>query len=247
MTARRWLLIAVAALAAVWLLAPSITPIYDGLGNPDEPYRYVVRPAGDSRVTKPPTSATATLRVEHGTNTAGYANSAEVGPQISLYVPAGALRAPAVATTITVRATPLAPTAPLPANGAIVSDVYHVTAVWIGHGGRGLAIVGGHGDTSPVLQLRAPTAAQPGPDMEHRAGAGWQPEPTLRIGNDIYQGALPATGDWALVRRSTSGARTSGGGINGGLLALGIVLLAVVALLATIRWRRTRSHHRNVS
>lgn len=48
--------LAAAALAAAWLLTPAAVPLYDGVGFPDEPYRYVVPPTG-YRTTPPPTRA----------------------------------------------------------------------------------------------------------------------------------------------------------------------------------------------
>jgi hypothetical protein len=43
---RARLLLALVALPLAWLLAPGAVPLYDGINLPDEPYRYVVPPAG---------------------------------------------------------------------------------------------------------------------------------------------------------------------------------------------------------
>ena len=50
--AARWLVAALVALLAAWVLAPAALPIYDGLSNPDEPYRWVQPPAGAKLVAR---------------------------------------------------------------------------------------------------------------------------------------------------------------------------------------------------
>jgi hypothetical protein len=233
--ARRWLLAAAAALIAAWMLAPSGVPIYDGLQNPDEPYRWVSPPAG-SKQNGPPTSATATVAVRNGLNNAAYANSHESGPQISVYLPPGAFHVPAGASAITLTATPVAASSPLPTDGTIWSNVYRITAT----AGAKSVPVTGSGAQAPTIQMRAPSGQQPGPVFEHRISTGWQQSKTLRIGNDIYQTQATALGDWALVRLAHPASGTGGGGVNVGLLVAGIVVLVVAGLLIAIRISRTR-------
>ena len=236
----RWLVASFAALLVAWLLAPAVVPIYDGVSFPDEPYRYVQSP--DGKPTKPPTTAKATVQVNaQGLSAAAYSNSAEQGPQIVLYVPAGSLKAPAGATSIQVSETPLAPSAPLPTDGTIVSNVYRVAAT---AAAGPVQIVGKSENQLPTLQMRAPSAKQPGPVFEHRTSSGtWQRADTLRVGQDIYQASAPQFGDWALVQL-TSAPKTSGagngGGINVGLLAAGIGLLALAGIILAIRMSRSR-------
>jgi hypothetical protein len=227
----------VAALAAAWAFAPAAVPVYDGLQNPDEPYRYVAPPPG-AKPTKPPTKAVAQVTVRGGQTGAAYANSAENGPQISLYLPAGALSLPPGATRITVTATPMAPSPPLPSDGTIWSNVYRITAT---AGGRAVQVIG-KGPATPTIQMRAPSAQQPPPVFEYRVGDQWQSVRTLRVGNDIYQATAPALGDWALVRltRQPSTASGGGGGVNVGLLAAGIAVLAIAAAIVAVRLSRTR-------
>ena len=234
-SARRWLLVAIAALAAAWVVAPSAVPIYDGLSNPDEPYRYVQAPAG-AKPTTPPTKAVGTVAVNRGTSGAAYVNSHENGPQVSIYVPAGALGVPSGAASVSVTATPLAPSPPLPRDGTIWGNVYRVSAT---AGSQAVRIVGS-GAQTPTIQMRAPSGQQPGPVFEHRTSSGWQRMTTLRVGNDIYQSQAPAFGDWALVRLAHPDASVSSGGINGGLLGAGIAVLVLAALIFGIRLSRTR-------
>jgi len=233
----RWLIGSLAALIAAWALVPAAVPIYDGPGQPDEPYRYVQPPAG-AKATKPPTVAQATLTVNAaGLSGAGYANSLESGPQIVLYVPGGALKAPPGASKITLTETPIAPSPPLPKDGTIVTNVYRITAT----SPSGPVQVVGRGDVgAPSLQMRAPSGKQPGPVFEHRSGDIWQQQPTIRVGADIYQASAPAFGDWALVQLTDSPTTASSSGINVGLLAGGIAVLLIAGIIIGVRVVRTR-------
>jgi hypothetical protein len=231
-TGRRWLMTGLAALAAAAAVAPAAVPIYDGIGNPDEPYRYVKAPAS-AQSSKAPTTASIAVPVHGSTSVAEYANTAENGPQLSLYLPLGAIQAPSGVTSVTVTATPTAPTSPLPTDGTIVTNVYRINA---DAGGRSLPVVGS-GKREPTLQMRAPSGRQPGPVFEHRTSAGWQRESTIRVGVDVYQSQVPALGDWALVQL-TSSSSSSGPGINWGFLGGGIALLVVAGLIVVVRVRR---------
>ena len=77
-----------------WFVTPQPVPVYDGVGAPDEPYRYVSAPAG-VKSTPAPTSAAASTPVSAGASTNGLSlTSAETGPQVALFLPAAALGAP---------------------------------------------------------------------------------------------------------------------------------------------------------
>ena len=136
--------------------------------------------------------------------------------------------------------TPLAPSAPLPTDGTIVSNVYRVAATT----DKGPAqIVGKTVNQIPTLQMRAPSAKQPGPVYrapdQPTAGSGVD---TLRVGQDIYQASAAQFGDYALVqlKNAPKTGGTSGGGVNVGLLAVGIGLLALAGIILTIRITRSR-------
>jgi len=233
---RRWLLVAGIAAVLAWVLAPAVTPIYDGIGNPDEPYRWV-KPPANAKTTEAPTTAEKVVAVTSGFSTAQFANTSESGPQLSLYLPPKALQVPTGATSITVKVTPLAPSAPLPKDGTIVTNVYQLSAT---AGGQSVPVIG-TGPSEPSLQMRAPSAQQPGPVFEHRTATGWQRTRTIRVGVDVYQTQASVLGDWALVQPSSSGSSGSsgGGGINWGLLGGGIALLVVAIVVLMVRMRRT--------
>jgi len=75
------------------LIASAHAPLYDGVGFPDEPYRYLRSPAGQAR-TAPPATAHGELKFADGVNTEkGDFATSELGPQFKLYVPAKSIRA----------------------------------------------------------------------------------------------------------------------------------------------------------
>jgi hypothetical protein len=233
---RRWLVVAASGLVLSWVVAPAAIPIYDGIGNPDEPYRYVNPPAS-AKTTKAPGDGQAVLPVRNGTNPNGqYANTGESGPQLSYYMPAHAFQVPPSATSVRVTAKPLAPTAPLPKDGTIVTNVYRIAATT--DGGQPVKVTGS-GPSEPSLQMRAPDARQPGPVFEHRTSSGWERARTIRVAVDVYQAQAPALGDWALVRLKSTPAGGGGSGIKWGLLGPGIALLVVAVVVLMVRLRRT--------
>lgn len=225
---------AAVALALAAAVGPSTVPIYDGIGNPDEPYRYVNPPPG-YRDTKPPTTATGTLKVSQGQSASAQINTAEVGPQLALFVPPGALASSTAATTVMVTAAPVAAPHDLPDDGTIVGNVYRITATASG----GSVDLIGFGESAPVLDMRAPTARQPGPVFEHLDNGRWTAYPTSRIGNDIYRTRAPALGEWALVRRTSGGSGTSGVKVT--LLSIAAALGACGLALAVLAIRRGRA------
>ncbi|HET6817535.1 MAG TPA: hypothetical protein VFH66_09970 [Mycobacteriales bacterium] len=228
---------AVALLAVVWLAVPASVPIYDGINNPDEPYRYVQPPIG-AKATPLPTSAETTIAVgKDSLSGSRYCNSAENGPQVDYYVPAGSLKAPPGATAIAVKAVPTAPGPPLPADGTITGNVYRITASTP----QGAAVIVGHSiSDTPTLDMRAPSAKQPGPVFEHLSGGVWKQSATLRIGQDVYQTSAAALGGWALVQLTHPPSTSGGGGVNVGLLAAGLAVLALVGVIVMIRVSRAR-------
>lgn len=234
----RRIVAAIALLLGAWTISPAVIPLYDGPGFPDQPYRYVVRPPGDNVTTPPPTTASSPIPVRNGVSTAAFANSGESGPQISVYIPAGSLQAPAGATKIQLTASPSAPKPPLPTDGTIVSNVYTITAT---ASGGAVAIIGKGDNQTPTLQMRAPTAQQPGPTFETFDGKKWTSTQTIRVGTDIYQTFAPKLGVWALVQQKTTGGSAGLNGASLVLLILGISILALVAIILLVRFARSRT------
>lgn len=199
-------------------------PVYDGVGMPDEPYRYAVPPVGSGAV-QPPTTATATTPVQGGRSTAGLSvTSAESGPQVSVFLPLGALAAPGG--TITVQALPQAPADPLPGY-RFDGNRYRITAT----DPAGPVALTPQAAFATV-QLRATTAEEPGPVVLARAtpDAPWTALETSRGGFDVYGAPLRALGDYQLAVRTTEaqgGSRVLPAALGGGVLLLAAAVLVV--------------------
>jgi hypothetical protein len=229
--ATRWLVAALVALLAAWVATPTALPVFDGIGQPDEPYRYV-EPPPTAKTTKTPTTASSTVPVREGRNVGQFVNSAESGPQISVYVATGALAVPPDADSVRVTATPLGPEAPLPTDGDIVTNVYRVAAV----AGGAEPNITGRGTGGVAIDMRAPTARQPGPVFERRTADGWEQLKTIRSGVDVYHtDSVTRFGEFALVQLDSTG---GGRGVNYGLLLGGVGVLLVAGVIVVIRTRR---------
>lgn len=244
----RWVLaLAGLGLILAWLVAPAGVPLYDGVGFPDERYRYVQPPAGYPS-TPPPGPATASAPGSGGANTeAFYATSPEQGPQASVYVSAGVLRGPTSATSYSMTATPLAPVGQ-PPNEQVDGNAYRLSFT---AGGAVATFSPTQPDAFSTVQLRATTSAQPGPQMFYRPSAQqpWRMITTNRSGMDIYQSAVQGPGDYALARPaagypSTGGSPTAAPAASskpvGVLVGLGALLAVVIAGLLALRVRASR-------
>jgi len=186
---------AAAGLMLAWLAAPVVAPLYDGVGFPDEPYRYVTRPAGDTKVTKPPGQVAVRMPVSDGTTDGFNGASAETGPQISIFVPTGTLAVPKDAHTLLLRADPRTPDGAAD-GGSVDGNIYRLTAT----PDTGKASVAKVPDQIQII-MRATTAKQPGPTMEYRPDGrqAWSRLKTSRYGTDLYAATVKGFGDYALV------------------------------------------------
>ena len=241
----RLLGLSAAALVAAWIVTPHSIPIYDGVGFPDEPYRYVQAPAGVGVHTLPPTAADASTVLSGGTNPAELlAPSQEQGPQVVVFIGVHAARAAAAATALTVQAVPQAPDGP-PAGVTVDGNSYRIGI------GSDAGPVTFDSHLIAAVQLRATSAVQPGPSVYFRPAAGrtWQVQKTQRTGNDIYQSLMPGPGDYLLAFQrgaspSAAAAGTTPAGPGHGVptlvIVLGIVILVMGAIVVVIRIARSR-------
>ncbi|MGI8760753.1 MAG: hypothetical protein ACR2LF_05580 [Jatrophihabitantaceae bacterium] len=238
----RLLLLALALLGGGWLLAPSSAPpLYDGVGFPDEPYRFVHTPEGAS-ATKPPTFAVATASVAAGRCAQLNAASAESAPQVTVNIPAGELRVRAGTTSVKLTA---APEGMLPAAAGqyLWSNVYDVTVT------PDLTLQAAQ--QHPTITMRAATGQRPTPHIAVQVGHSWTLLSTLAVGNDIYQAQLPRFGRFAVIGAVTldvSQIKLGGGepvaGNTGILIALGAVAALIVLFVLGERRRSTQRKRR---
>jgi hypothetical protein len=232
------LLAAFLLLTVAWLAgghSRGHVPVYDGVNAPDEPYRYIVAPPNAKKAKGPATPAIASSAVKQQTNAAEMIGSSdEQGPQVTFFIPASGMR-PVTGPTVKVVATPKAPTGT--ANGPFVGNAY-VVAVTVG----GTPQLTSAGLSGASIQLRAPTAKQPGPTIEwHPVGAtNFRPLTTARTGNDIYTSQFAGFGTYALVQGPVTHA-SKGGGFPVWIVVLIVAVVLLIALILLVRIRRTRS------
>ena len=192
---RGTLLLAVLALAVVVLARPPhAPPLYDGLGFPDEPYRWVSAPAGSGH-TAAATSASASLSIAvDGVSPSARGLSAEQGPQVAFALAAGALQLPSGGRTLAVTASPAAAPAP-PPGGQVVSNLYRFASSPTPIGAVRLTAGAG-----VVVNLRADQATGRTVVVCAWDGRTWSQLATTQVGTDIYAARLSAFADIALVR-----------------------------------------------
>jgi hypothetical protein len=239
--------VAAAAVLGLTLIGSAKTPLYDGVGFPDEPYRYLQPPAG--RVTTPPpTAARGELRFAHGANTETRDfTTAEAGPQIDLFVPAKAVtvRGGAAEGVITLSLAPIPLVGP-PTDGDAGSNDYHVDLAV-----PNARVAASTTSEPPFVSLRA-TAQDFIPVMVYRATptSDWRRLETTQDGQDIFAGPWVGPGEYLLdkLHLSPAGAESSGRPATPGRSHLGLVLvlgLAALLLVLLVAVRlRTQAHAR---
>lgn len=242
--------LAVLLVAVAWLVTPHPVPLYDGVGVPDEPYRYVRAPVGAKRTTAP-TGATGRSAVTNGANTS-FLNvfTGESGPQATVNVPDAGVAAPSG--PVTLRITPLEPSEPPPGSG-IDGNVYQVD---ITSAQRPLSLTAAA--SQAAIYLRAPRQA-PTEVVLYRSGPGqpWRALDTQQAGNDVWGAVPPGPGQFALSTKApvVQGPSAAGAGHAApaavptrGLPAWAVVLLgvllALVAMILVIRRRANQAADR---
>lgn len=222
----------VVLLGVVWLTVPGNVPLYDGVGFPDEPYRFV--PARDA-ATPAATTATVTLRMVDGINPGGLvANSAERGPQISVFAPPQAFQGPTSATEMVLVGQPIPLVPPAP-SGERVSNVYALTFT-----ADGLPAALRPQAAAPAITLRASSVPTPSPVMYHRANATseWKLLATRQVGQDNFSAMGPGAGEYVLAQGPRPPAQKSSGQTT---LLLVIAAAVVVVMGALLLVRRAGS------
>ncbi len=189
----RTLIVAVLALLAVVVVRPPhAPPLYDGLGAPDEPYRWVSAPARAQAATGP--AGALMMNVDLTSTQQALGGTAESGPQLKLAVSPDGVKAPAGATVVTITGTPSAPPAP-PVGGTPASNLYTLAA----SGDRpGPVTLTGGGKV--LANLRADLATDQAVVFESWDGARWAQLPTRQVGVDIYAAFLPDLQPVALIK-----------------------------------------------
>jgi hypothetical protein len=223
----RWTVVA-AVLAGGWLASPGAVPLYDGVGFPDEPYRFV-----PPRGTAAPTVAEVRLELTGGVNLGGLlANSAEVGPQVTVYAPPQAFGVAGGTTGQIVLRAEAVPLTGSPPPGQVVSNVYALTLT----SAAGPVTVRPEAQT-PAITLRAVTPGLPLPIVQYRPSPDrpWQPLRTKQVGRDIVNAPAPGGAGEYVLARPAAAAKKDGGGRGPLLLVVGLAVLLVAGVLVGVR------------
>lgn len=232
--------LAAAIAAGLALLGPHQVPLYDGVGFPDQPYRYVQRPLNDTVKTPPPGTDHGQLKLAGGVNVSELSMwTDELGPQITMYLPLRALQVDNRQASGSIEAT-LAPVRLVgaPTDGVPNSNVYSVQFT----SSAGPVTARPHSADGHVT-LREATFDLPLPIMNFRpAGAtSWRQLPTTQQGRDIFDAIFAGPGDYLLVRPAGGPARHRSGQGNTLYLALGMSGLLMVLTLGGVRLLTRRS------
>lgn len=221
--ARVRLLAVTAALVTAWLVTPQAIPLYDGIGIPDEPYRYVTPPAGYQQ-TPPASSVSVDLPAANGTNPKGtLVQTKEVSSQSGMYFLPNGIKGPAATKTFTITITPEAPDGSAP--GTVDGNVYRIAFLADGKPGPTLTDTG----RSTVYIQRATSAKVDAATLYYRpTGGSWTAIPDTKGGTDSFQGYFAGPGDYALVQ--TKAASTS----SNHLLLIAILVLIVLAMAGAV-------------
>ena len=218
---RRWL--AGAALVGRGFLAsPSAVPVYDGVGQPDEPYKSV----GTSNA---PSPASVEVAVQSGASAGVQVKSSESGPQVLLDLGPGAFSATA---PFTLSATPLAADG-TPPRGTVDGNVYRIAVT-------GSATINPEA-VQGFLFLRAKVMTKPDPVVVYRATPTdpWVEQKTNRSGRDVLYTPFRKLGDYAVVQLPGSKPLDEGGlsWVRIALLGGGVLLLVGITVLVLRRPR----------
>jgi hypothetical protein len=192
--------------------------VYDGVGSPDQPYRYVGRSPA-------PTAVSVTVPMVSGAAAAVQLKSTESGPQVLIDLAAGAFTG--TAATMTLTATPLAGDG-TPPRGGFDGNTYRITAT------PGVTL---HPDrTQGFLFLRAAVMTTPAPVIVHRTRPTdpWAQARTTLAGRDILSTPFRDLGDYAVVRLPGAKPLSSGGLSITRVLLLGSGVLALLTITVLV-------------
>lgn len=235
--------VSAAGIILVSLGSAHIVPLYDGVGFPDEPYRYVKAPVGTQNASLPPSPAQLSVRLANGTNQTDFTlASKEQGPQVSTYIYSLALSSGNNATKVLIKLEPKAPDTIKPKIGTIAGNIYsfsaaadqgNVTLKSTAHESRG------------YVDIRSPQKDGANAAMVYRrsANSGWQKIDTTKVGNDVYEANVQGFGDYALVPvKTTSSSRDYK--IPALIIMAGLVIILSAVLLALRRQNKKSKKHK---
>lgn len=239
-TNRNFWLLSFAALVvlSVSLFSKAAVPLYDGVGFPDEPYRYVEPPKLSLKTPKAPGIATGTYPTDNLTDGV-FANSGEYFPQISIYLDSSVLIYPAAASSVTIIALPQAPHSE-PSGWTIDGNVYHFT----GSTDDGPLALKAHSidvHHYRTIDMRLPQGYPAYPTFFYQSlnSSKWEQLQTLRVGNDIYEAVIVNFGNYALAHKNNASSEPTRPKAKSYIVqvVIVVVLLVICATILIIRRR----------
>lgn len=217
---------AAAVLGTAWLATPHAIPLYDGIGVPDEPYRYVQPPAGYQK-TPLPSKASVTIPASGGTNSGSgvLVQTSEQSSQSGLFVIPKSFTAPVTTKSFTVTITPEAPDGVTP-GGAPDGNVYRIEVLADGKTEAGLNSTNG---TSVDYTQRATSPKIATAALYFRPlGGSWRTLEVAKSGTDSFGAIFAGPGDYALVATKSASSSSSH------TLVIVILVLVVVAMAGAV-------------
>ena len=227
-------------LLVVSVLTGHRLPLYDGVGAPDEPYRYVAPPRESLRTALPPSGASTSGPLMNGTNAIyAYLSTDEVGPQITVLINAHALKSAVQATQLTLSATPTAPLSNISTDRTIAGNIYKLA----GTSDHGALSYAGATKNPGTIDLRLPQGYPVGATMQYRLGntGVWTLLSTKRTGNDIYEAPFVGLGEYALIPGAAAQANRSS---NGNLIPIAVIALFIMLIVGSVIAIRLRAGRR---
>lgn len=235
MTLRRLLALTGGAVVLAAFTGPHIVPLYDGVGFPDEPYRYAGK-------TPSPTSINQSIIISDLDQYGAAASSQEIGPQVSVYFQQHSVKLPSGA-SFTIQASPSVPSNQ-PQPGSIAGNMYTFTA-------DSKSGTPQFDSSKSSIFLRLPSdKPMYKVAIEYRSGSSkqWQPQFTTKTGNDIFKTNFFGAGQYALATGIDMPSKASP---QNGSTWLGpwlrflpwiIFFGFIVAVILAIRFKRPKSH-----
>lgn len=234
MSKNRWLVLAAIALLVIGTSAVSghRLPLYDGVGFPDEPYRYVKPPDPSLKTASPPTGAEAPTNIGEDYLTL---TSQETGPQVTVILDQNVFNSDQRAKGIEVKVTPLAPDNDQPTDGKLAGNIYRLSAS---------SPLTFHPSANHLtyIDLRLPQGYPVGATVEYRQkpGGPWTSFVTTQVGNDIYEAPVIDFGDYALVVSKKSHLKNTPPKHTGLIIVTGVAVLIIATIIGIIRYKSLR-------
>jgi len=206
------------AIAATQLVAPVISPLFDGVVVND-PYRYLSQPPGADGS---PTAADTSVPIQGTVSPAFAAYTQETPPQAELLAHGGELQLDATDTGLRVTIDPIPP-ASGEANPKIVGNIYRFVVT--DQAGDAVPLLPGQTIT---LALRSPAGLAAGGVISRFADGAWQPQVTQPSGlPDFLITNTDAFGDFAIFGK----VRPVSTGESPLLLVAALVVAGLILLL----------------